>query len=111
MADYISREDVLKIIRVHCNKCDCTTNCGDVCDIPNLYSSFLKLDHYSIPAADVTDLQHGTWLLEEYHLYWDSPDQRLRCSICGYCHEYDEWFEFCPGCGNPMGGKGEDNGT
>ena len=56
---------------------------------------------------DVKEVQHGTWELEEYNLYWDSPDQCLRCSLCGYSHGYDEWFEFCPGCGNPMDGNGD----
>ena len=53
--------------------------------------------------ADVAEVKHGIWELEEYLMFWNNPDQRLRCSACGFTHQYDEWFSYCPNCGANMG--------
>lgn len=60
----------------------------------------------TIPTADVAEVKHGAWVVTRYHLYLNVYEEFLCCSVCGYEHQHDEWFEYCPNCGAKMDGKG-----
>lgn len=85
MAEYIKREDVQKL----------TLGAALVYGKePNQYVSFLnELD--SIPAADVAEVRHGTWI--------DGV-----CSECGFDAMYYKgipaqvYTDYCPSCGVRM---------
>lgn len=61
------------------------------------------------PAADVAEVKHGAWIVTRYHLYLNVYEEFLCCSVCGYEHQHDERFEYCPNCGAKMDGKGGGN--
>lgn len=88
MAEYIEREAVLKKLTPY------TKDWYDV---------------QLIPIADVAEVKHGAWVVTRYHLYLNVYEEFLCCSVCGYEHQHDEWFEYCPNCGAKMDGKGADN--
>ena len=70
----------------------------------------LMLDSVSeIPAEDVTEVRHGTWLLER------EPDGKNYCFHCSACdsgfsyisiYNVGDW-NYCPNCGAKMDGGEE----
>lgn len=62
-----------------------------------------------IPAADVTPVRHGRWVLTTQPLGWRDEDC-AECSECGEDFVLDEWgiddvkdaMRYCPNCGARM---------
>ena len=50
---------------------------------------------YYMPAADVQEVRHGRWIIDE----WNTPN----CSVCG-CSGIDDYYAtpYCPHCGAKM---------
>ena len=72
----------------------------------------IRLTEYisdSIPAADVTPVRHGRWVLTTQPLGWRDEDC-AECSECGEDFVLDEWgiddvkdaMRYCPNCGARM---------
>lgn len=107
MAEYIS-----------CRSCDSPSCKG--CNIYTLSTMLnkgkldsLMNDNRSInPTADVAEVKHGEWKVEEY------PKQNKKYLICGNCTAVidcneiridENEFDFCPYCGAKMDGKDKHN--
>jgi hypothetical protein len=97
MAEYIKREDALKLIVIHngdsCNDCEYKNTdkaCSDC-----LYSVVNK-----IPAADVRENVRGKWI--PYNPIYSDV---LCCSECEYMPAEAEFFNYCPNCGADMRGE------
>lgn len=101
MADYISRDDVLKAI-------DYQHEVNNVFESEAAYVQMWETinDDMGIKSADVQPVKHGYW--EEISDYGGWGDTHYRCSVCG-----EEWYledgkpkdnnmNFCPRCGAKM---------
>lgn len=60
----------------------------------------------SAPSADVQEVKHGEWIIDE-----NDPERDTQCSICGFV--LDDWiqgalYSFCPNCGADMRKEAED---
>lgn len=53
-------------------------------------------------ANGVVVREKGEWELVEFQSSPLDTDQALVCSCCGFAHQYDAWFNFCPNCGADM---------
>ena len=65
-----------------------------------------QIDDY--PTADVRENVKGRWITV-YEEGW-SGGGFWKCSACGYCYSFGEYFEgdefnFCPNCGADMRGE------
>ena len=58
------------------------------------YSEIIALVE-AVPAADVVEVRHGRWIIDE----WNTPN----CSVCG-CSGIDDYYAtpYCPHCGAKM---------
>lgn len=102
MDEFISREATIKRIKeVYC--ADCNSYNGVRCRACGTGDAIDMIE--DAPAADVTPVVHGEWLLrhEGYGHYWE-------CSVChtNPCIYVTEHTKFCPNCGAKM--DGGDNG-
>jgi hypothetical protein len=93
MADFIRREDALKVL---CNN-----------------YAYAAMDVIKrLPAADVAEVVHGQWLRADDD--WNSLTT-IQCSLCSeeWCFETDDDvsllnYKYCPNCGAKMdGGNGD----
>lgn len=99
MAEYIEREAVLEEV----------DNADVMCDIPPDAYRVLRRYIERIPAADVTPVRHGRWVLTTQPLGWRDEDC-AECSECGEDFVLDEWgiddvkdaMRYCPNCGARM---------
>ena len=57
---------------------------------------------YYLLANGVVVREKGEWELAEFQSCPLDTDQALVCSCCGFAHQYDAWFNFCPNCGADM---------
>lgn len=93
MADFIRREDALKVL---CNN-----------------YAYAAMDVIKrLPAADVAEVVHGEWLRSDDD--WNSLTT-IQCSSCGeeWCFETDDDvsllnYKHCPNCGAKMDGGFDD---
>ena len=84
MAEYLKKNDVLKII-----------NHTDV--IPLFYRELLQEKIKLQDAAYVVEVRHGKW---KFRKSWDV----FVCSECSF--EHTNYSHYCPNCGAKMDGKG-----
>ena len=99
MAEYIEREALMRRIKeIHCAECD--SYHGVRCRACWVDDTLDYID--SEPAADVAQVRHGRWILNEkrYVIY---------CSECGEVSGYSlnlrdvrEENRYCPNCGCMM---------
>lgn len=106
MAEYIERKAVINDIG------ELFTLCNET--LPNaeghhfIVESELQthLDHVkSLPAADVVEVRHGTWIKADEQPYFRKHYHAKVCSECGKRKD-GKWL-YCPYCGskNQDGGK------
>lgn len=55
----------------------------------------------SLPTADVQEVRHGKWVMNERGVY--------ECSVCGRVptEEQKQYDQYCPNCGAKMEGEEE----
>ena len=99
MAEYIEREDAIRVVNGQSSLT--MTRSG-------LIDSISKL-----PAADVVPVVHARW--KEMHYEGGILDGTNfdRCSVCGYERVFDDpafktVFKYCPNCGAKMDGGNSD---
>ena len=91
MSDYISREEVKRLVCEICGECDGV----DVCELRDI-----KVD--AIPAADVQEVKQGKWLLQKIPFKGGhgQTNTKYKCTVCrGYNKSKTP---FCPNCGADM---------
>ncbi len=92
MAEYIKREEVIKMAKINKAVCQCLADIVDVRDIVNC-----------VPTADVAPVRHGHWIIcsDGYYPY---------CSECTKEPQGRVMTDWCPNCGAKMDGEdGESN--
>lgn len=98
MIEYISREEALSEA---CKGCSIDFPC-EPCEPQNCE---IKARLEAIPAADVVEVRHGRWIIEDKYTDYRTE----RCSSCGFVanrsYVQDVWF-YCPRCGAKMDGGG-----
>ena len=105
MKEYIERDALmLRIKEIHCTECD--SHNGLRCRACWVDDTLDYID--SEPAADVAPVRHGRWELVEYQCTPLDTDQTLVCTECGFAHQNDDWYNYCPNCGAKM--DGDENG-
>ena len=52
--------------------------------------------------VDAAPVRHGRWELVEYQCTPLDTDQTLVCTECGFAHQNDDWYNYCPNCGAKM---------
>lgn len=117
MAEYISREELIKALETDYNSSWCSKPQGSEEDVEGVrydegvrdeYDDVLKIT-CAMAAADVQLVKHGYW--EEVSDYGGWGDTHYRCSVCS-----EEWYledgkpkdnnmNFCPRCGARMDGE------
>lgn len=93
MAEYIEREKYVKL--------------NDIIETLEYEWGYegMREDLYNLPAADVVEVRHGEWLLEQ------EPDGKPYCFHCSVCDNDFHYigiktaFDYCPNCGAKMDGK------
>ena len=95
MSDYISRKTVIELIKNFGKGAidDGQKHLDPVDDII-LLANAVDL----IPAADVVEIKHGEWKVDETH------DYEPYCSLCGHEPIAGEKYNYCPDCGADMRG-------
>ena len=88
MAEYIEREAAIESIMSE----------PPDAHYPHWHADKIK----AIPAADVAPVRHGRWELVEYKCTPLDTDQTLVCTECGFAHQNDDWYNYCPNCGAKM---------
>lgn len=81
MAEYIDRNEIIKLLKEDEEGCDC--------ELMVLLCDF--------PAADVAPVKHGTWLQKNANIF--------ECSECEYSFDHEGYlpfFNYCPSCGAEM---------
>lgn len=98
MSEYIKREDALDAVLFAL--------------VGTGYQSNAIYAIRDVPAADVEEVRHGTWLpIIERSSYLDPPYYDTgKCSSCGYVVDVSEMhFKYCPECGAKMGERRDEN--
>lgn len=54
---------------------------------------------------EISRVRHGEWELVEYQCTPLDTDQALVCTECGFAHQNDDWYNYCPNCGAKMDGS------
>lgn len=94
MSEYISKEYIRNITQKHWDD-----SCGAEC---YAYSAVLD-DIDEAPIADVVEVKHGHWIIDEHGHVCD-----VKCSVCEkeYACHYGmlklQNFSYCPNCGAKM---------
>ena len=108
MADYIRRDDAVKIAEKY------GIANGSVLGRHTGLADCIASEISDLPAADVAEVVHGEWLRSDDD--WNSLTT-IQCSICGeeWCFETDDDvsllnYKYCSNCGAKMDG-GIDNAT
>lgn len=100
MTEYIERETALSLVRPDTPEDE--KYVVTIATAKKLVRSIVR----RTPAADVTPVVHGEWLLrhEGYGHYWE-------CSSChkNPCIYVTKDTRYCPNCGAKMDGKDEDD--
>ena len=90
MAEYISREVIVKVIRERCSPC------GEAIEAIR-----------GVPAADVTPVVHARWEQDaDGDWYCTNCDEVV--AICDSGRERTYRKPYCPNCGAKMDGRDED---
>lgn len=57
-----------------------------------------------VPAADVTEVKHGRWIVAETEYAWNCAEYpaSYKCSKCGYIAKAGLEDNYCPHCGAKM---------
>lgn len=97
MADYIRRDDAVKIAEKY------GLANGSVLGRHTGLADCIARDISDLPAAEVAEVVHGRWIPTEYPFMNECED----CSSCGYRTLYGNGYDYCPNCGAKMDG-GED---
>ena len=96
MTEYIEREATVKLLRSLGSR-DYRREKGTIQEAIKMVS----FPEYT-PPADVAPVRHGRWELVEYQCTPLDTDQALVCTECGFAHQNDDWYNYCPNCGAKM---------
>ena len=91
MAEYIEREDLLKLYRMD----DPVLNKNGHVPLPVIRQNIMD-----IPAADVAPVRHGRWEI----VIGSNGKEYMVCTCCRVSQDLTGVFTYCPNCGCRMDG-------